>query len=83
MKLSKAIDKLITDIESSEWKDKLELIETRPDADRVHSEDFFFFNINVHRAFLLIVFNEEVMLKYFGSVVMTSMILYSREIRKQ
>ena len=59
MKLSKAIDKLITEIENSEWKDKLELIETRPDADRVHSEDFFFFDINVHRTFILIVFSEQ------------------------
>jgi len=59
LRLLKAIDKLITDIESSEWKGKMELIKARPDADRVHSEDFFFFNINVHRVFLLIVFSEQ------------------------
>lgn len=49
LNLTKAINKLIEDIESSEWKDKLELIESRPDADRVHSENFFFFDINIHR----------------------------------
>ena len=59
LKLTKAIDKLIEDIESSEWKDKLQVIESRPDADRVHSEDFFFFDINIHRTLTLIGFNEE------------------------
>lgn len=59
VKLSKAIDKLINDIESSEWIDKLELIESRPDVDRVHSENFFFFDINIHRTLTLIVFNEQ------------------------
>jgi len=59
LKLTKAIDILIEDIESSDWKDKLELIESRPDADRVHSEDFFFFDINIHRILTLIAFNDE------------------------
>ena len=59
-KLCNAIDKLISDdIENAEWKDKIELIEARPDADRVHSEDFFFFNLNIHRTLILIVFNEQ------------------------
>ncbi|HDH31211.1 MAG TPA: type II toxin-antitoxin system HigB family toxin [Candidatus Wolfebacteria bacterium] len=59
LKLAKAIDKLIVDIESANWKNKLELIESRPDADRVHSEDFFFFDINVHRTLTLVVFTEQ------------------------
>lgn len=59
LKLKKAIDTLIEEIEGSDWKDKSELIETRPDADRVHSEDFFFFDINIHRTLTLVVFNEE------------------------
>ncbi|OQX77376.1 MAG: addiction module toxin RelE [Bacteroidetes bacterium 4484_276] len=58
VKLSKAIDKLIGDIESSEWKNKLEVIESRPDADRVHSDNFFFFDIYIHRVMILIAFNE-------------------------
>ena len=57
--LSKAIDKLIYDLESSEWKNKIEVIESRPDADRVHSDDFFFFDINVHRTMVLILFSEQ------------------------
>jgi len=59
LKLNKAIDKLIEDIENSVWKDKLDLVESRPDADRVHSDDIFFFDINIHRTLTLIVFNEE------------------------
>ncbi len=58
LKLTKAIDALIEAIESSDWQDKLELIESRPDADRVHSEDFFFFDINIHRTLALIAFND-------------------------
>lgn len=59
VKLSKAIDKLISDIGDSEWKNKMELIESRPDADRVHSDNFFFFDINIHRTMILIAFNEQ------------------------
>ncbi len=44
VKLLKAIDKLIFDIENSEWKDKMEVIKASPDADRVHSDNFFFFD---------------------------------------
>ena len=59
LKLSNEINKLIEDIENSDWKDKLELIKSRPDADRVHSENFFFFDINIHRTLALVVFNEQ------------------------
>ena len=59
LKLTKAIDKLIEDIEGANWKNKLELIKSRPDADRVHSEDFFFFDINVHRTLTLVMFTEQ------------------------
>ena len=59
LKLTKAVNKLVEDIENSEWQDKLELIKSRPDADRVHSENFFFFDINIHRTLALIVFNEQ------------------------
>jgi len=59
VKLVKAIDKLINDIENSEWKDKSDLLKSRPDADRVHPDDFFFFDINVHRTMILILFKEQ------------------------
>lgn len=59
IKLSQAIEKLIFEIENSEWKNKMDVIESRPDADRVHSDNFFFFNISVHRTMILILFDEQ------------------------
>lgn len=59
VKLLKAIDRLISDIENSNWENKMDVLSTRSDADRVHSDNFFFFNINVHRTMILIVFDEQ------------------------
>jgi len=57
-KLTEAIKKLIEDIENSEWQNPLEIKEVRPDADNVHPEGFYFFNINIHRTMILIVFED-------------------------
>lgn len=57
--LSKAIDQLIKDIEDNYWKDQSEINKTRPDADNVHSDGFYFFNINIHRTMILIEFADE------------------------
>lgn len=59
VKLQRAIDKLISDIESAEWKNKFDILKDRKDADRIFGDDFYFFNINVHRTMILIVFDEE------------------------
>lgn len=56
--LSKTIDKLIEDIEGSEWENQTELIQTRPDANCVHSDGFYFFNINIHRTMILVEFDD-------------------------
>ncbi|MBN1970259.1 MAG: type II toxin-antitoxin system HigB family toxin [Candidatus Delongbacteria bacterium] len=58
-KLISAINKLILDIESAQWTNKTDIKETRPDADCVHSDGFYFFNINIHRAMILIVFEDD------------------------
>ncbi len=58
IKLIKAIDKLISDIESAEWTKQTDIKVTRPDADCVHSDGFYFFDINVHRTMILIVFED-------------------------
>jgi mRNA interferase HigB len=58
-KLIAAIDKLISDIENSEWKTKKDLLLIRPDADCVHSDGFYFFDINIHRTMILIVFSQD------------------------
>jgi mRNA interferase HigB len=57
-KLTSAIDKLISDIERAQWTKKTEIIETRPDADCVHSDGFYFFDISIHRTMILIVFED-------------------------
>lgn len=58
IKLIKAIDKLISDIESANWKNPIDIKETRPDADCIHSDGFYFFDLNVHRTMILVVFED-------------------------
>lgn len=58
-KLLTAIDKLISDIESSNWSKKTDVKSTRPDADCVHSDGFYFFDLNIHRTMVLIEFEED------------------------
>lgn len=55
--LTKAIDQLFKDIEENAWKNQTELNKTRKDADKVHSDGFYFFNINIHRTMILIEFD--------------------------
>jgi len=57
--LTTAIDKLIKDIKEHNWKNQTELNQTRPDADCVHSDGFYFFNINIHRTMILIEFEDD------------------------
>jgi len=57
--LNNAIDKLVDTIEKGDWKSPLELVKDRTDADCVHSEGFYFFNIKIHRILLLIEFEED------------------------
>jgi len=56
--LIKAIDKLISDIENAEWIKKTDIKVIRPDADCVHSDGFYFFDLNIHRTMILIVFED-------------------------
>lgn len=57
-KLNKAIDSLIDDLEKANWRTKKEILIDRPDADCIHSEGFYFFDINIHRTMILIVFED-------------------------
>lgn len=56
--LNKDIDKLIKDICENNWKNQMDLNETRKDADNVHSGGFYFFNINIHRTMIMIQFDQ-------------------------
>lgn len=57
--LSKGIIDLIEAIESNNWNNGLELIETRIDADCVHNDGFYFFDITrADRTMILIEFDD-------------------------
>lgn len=53
-KLSKAINKLISDLEEFRSDDIDELRKIRPDADKVQSDGVFFFDISLHRTLIII-----------------------------
>ena len=55
----RAIDQLIREIEESKWHSEEDLKSARPDVDCVHSDGFYFFDINVHRTLILIEFDED------------------------
>lgn len=52
--LCSEVDKLISDIENNDWKNQSEVKAIRKDADCVHSDGFYFFNISVHRTMILL-----------------------------
>lgn len=56
--LSEAIDQLVKDIEENDWKNQVELRKNRKDANLVHSDSFYFFNILVHRIMILLEFSD-------------------------
>lgn len=59
IRLIQAIDELIFDIENADWNTKTEIKMSRRDADCVHNEGFYFFDINIHRTMILIVFEDD------------------------
>jgi len=56
--LINAIDKLFDDLKDSNWDNKLDVINKRPDANCVY-DDFYFFDINIHRVFIVIEFEDD------------------------
>lgn len=57
-KLCAEIDKLIEDLENF-VSDTSSLTTIRNDADCVHNEGFYFFDIHIHRVFILIEFDDD------------------------
>lgn len=53
-----AIDQLIVDLEQIGPAEN-DLMDVRPDADKVHSDGFYFFNIHIHRTLILIELDDE------------------------
>ncbi|SKB84292.1 HigB_toxin, RelE-like toxic component of a toxin-antitoxin system [Sphingobacterium nematocida] len=61
-KLGAEIDRLIEELESFDpagGEGIRELMELRRDADCVHNDGFYFFDINIHRTLILIELDEE------------------------
>ena len=56
-RLIQEIDKLIDDLERFDTS-KFKIEDVRKDADCVHNDGFYFFNINIHRTLILIEFDE-------------------------
>ena len=56
--LAKEIDLLIEDFETHNWETQEELKQDRKDADCVHADGFYFFNIAIHRTMILIEFDD-------------------------
>jgi hypothetical protein len=67
-KLCNAIDELIADLERFE-PDKQSINDIRKDADCVHRDGFYFFDINIHRTLVMIEFDEngEVTIVWVGT----------------
>ena len=58
-KLKDEINNLIDTIENSTWSSPEEIKSSRPDADRVHPNGFYFFNISSDRTMILIELEED------------------------
>lgn len=66
--LCKEIDELILVIENSNWKIPLDVKNDRIDAECVHSEGFYFFDIEHHRTMILLEFiGNEASIVWVGS----------------
>ncbi|WP_300599970.1 type II toxin-antitoxin system HigB family toxin [Niabella sp.] len=57
-KLCNAIDQLITDLEQFNPA-TASITEVRKDADCVHSDGFYFFDIHIHRTLILVEYDDE------------------------
>ncbi|OXA81263.1 HigB_toxin, RelE-like toxic component of a toxin-antitoxin system [Flavobacterium aquidurense] len=57
-KLCTEIDKLITDLENFDSREE-SINNIRNDADCVHCDGFYFFDINIHRTLILIEFDDD------------------------
>lgn len=57
-RLLDAIDKLIFDLENSEYASYTDLLKERKDADQVHTKGIFFFNVENDRVLVAIKFEK-------------------------
>ena len=57
--LIQSIDQLVDDLENKDCSNQQQLKKIRPDADLVHNDGFYLFNIQVHRVMILIEFEDD------------------------
>ena len=57
--LCQEIDRIIDDLENKNCNNQEALKRIRPDADLVHNDGFYIFNIHIHRVMILIEFEPE------------------------
>lgn len=67
--LSQAIDQLVEDLENKDCSNQQQLRKIRPDADLVHNDGFYIFDIHVHRVMILVEYedNGEATIVWCGS----------------
>lgn len=58
-KLRTEVDKLVVILRSANWSKPEDIKLIRPDADKVHSQGFYFFNISYDRTMILIELEED------------------------
>jgi hypothetical protein len=58
LRLLSEIDLLIQDLETNDFAAFQDLKKVRLDADKVHSDGFYFFNIHIHRTLILLEMDE-------------------------
>lgn len=58
-RLERAVYQLIADLEQKSFATRDELLRVRKDADRVHGNEFYFFDLHVHRTLVFIQFRED------------------------
>ncbi|MEX1193042.1 MAG: type II toxin-antitoxin system HigB family toxin [Brumimicrobium sp.] len=59
LKLIKALDHLIDELKKAQWKSKQEVLAAMNNqADFVHNDGFYFFDINIYRTMILIEYCE-------------------------
>lgn len=54
--LANEIDNLISAIQNNNWNNEIDVKASRSDADCVHNDGFYFFDIEIHRTMILLEF---------------------------
>ena len=55
-KFMKAVKKFKKDIKDASWENQVEMLKDRPDFDSAHPDGFYFAELNVHRAMIMVEF---------------------------